>query len=40
MMDEARTSGTSANIYQTARRYKPEDSRLFTEMVCEGVRCL
>jgi hypothetical protein len=30
MMDAASTSETSANFYQTTRRYNPEDSHLHT----------
>jgi hypothetical protein len=30
MMQAARTSETSVNVYQTKRRYNPEDSRLHT----------
>jgi hypothetical protein len=30
MMEAARTSETSVNFYQTARRYNPEDSHLRT----------
>jgi hypothetical protein len=30
MMEAASTSETSANFYQTARRYNPEDSHLYT----------
>jgi hypothetical protein len=30
MMEAASASETSANFYQTARRYNPEDSRLHT----------
>jgi hypothetical protein len=30
MMEAARTSETSVNVYQTTRRYNPEDSHLRT----------
>jgi hypothetical protein len=30
MMEAARTSETLANVYQTTRRYNPEDSHLRT----------
>jgi hypothetical protein len=29
-MEEARTSETLVNFYETTRRYNPEDSHLFT----------
>jgi hypothetical protein len=32
MMEAARTSETSVNFYQTARRYNPEDSHLHTRL--------
>jgi hypothetical protein len=31
MMEAARTSEKSVNLYQTARRYNPEDSHLRTQ---------
>jgi hypothetical protein len=32
MMEAARTSETSVNVYQTTRRYNPEDSHLHTRL--------
>jgi hypothetical protein len=33
MMEEARTSETLVNFYQTTRRYNPEDSHLRTQIL-------
>jgi hypothetical protein len=37
MMEEARTSETLVNFYQTTRRYNPEDSYLSTHR-CENLK--
>jgi hypothetical protein len=37
MMEAASTSETSANFYQTTRRYNPEDSHLHTRR-CENIK--
>jgi hypothetical protein len=35
MMEAARSSETLVNLYQTTRRYNPEDSHLLTNLICK-----